>query len=184
MTTPMPDTKPVARSRRLFVAAAATLGATVWAALQGDDAPADPALPPRPATSAPRATHSGRTALEGPASWPAPPGADARPAWPEPPATALAAWGPPPPPPPPPSPPPPPPAPPRPVQAPPFPYTVIGRVDDGTPRVMFSGPQRSFGAKARDVIDGSWRIDAIEARGITLTWLPADIHRTLAFPSS
>ncbi len=71
-----------------------------------------------------------------------------------------------------------------PPQAPAFPYTLIGRLDDGAARVLLSGRQRSFGAKATDVIDGAWRVDAVDDESVTLTWLPGGIHRTLAFPSS
>lgn len=57
---------------------------------------------------------------------------------------------------------------------PPFPYRWIGRLDDGsTPQVLLAGAQRSFGARAGDVLDGRWRIDAIAGAQLQLTWLPS-----------
>jgi hypothetical protein len=68
-------------------------------------------------------------------------------------------------------------------QPPEFPYTLIGRLDDGQARALFTNRTRSFGAKAADVIDGVWRVDAVDEDAVTLTWLPGGISRTLAFPS-
>jgi len=69
------------------------------------------------------------------------------------------------------------------VLPPDFPYTLIGRLDDGQARALLTNRTRSFGAKAADVIDGTWRVDAVNADGVSLTWLPGGISRTLAFPS-
>jgi hypothetical protein len=57
-------------------------------------------------------------------------------------------------------------------------------MDDGEPRALLSGRTRSFGAKAGEVIDGAWRVDAVAPDGVTLTWLPGGLSRTLSFPSS
>ena len=60
----------------------------------------------------------------------------------------------------------------RPV-APPFPYKWIGRLDDGqVAQALLSGPQRSFGARAGEVLDGRWRIERVAATKLALTWLP------------
>jgi len=94
------------------------------------------------------------------------PSTAARGAWPA--ATALMAWSGPPA-------PPPPPAVAAPAQAPPpaFPYRWIGRLDDGIgPQALLAGPQRSFGARAGDVLDGRWRVDRVAAARLQLTWLP------------
>lgn len=108
-----------------------------------------------------------------------------RPPWPAAVAQGVSAWGPP-------APQPESPAPPatNPVavaaapQAPPFPYTLIGRFDDGEPRALLSGPLRSFGVKPAEVLDGAWRIEAVDAQGITVIWLPAGLKKTIPFASS
>jgi hypothetical protein len=152
----------VTRRRVLFGLLALSLLLSLWLALQ----PQPPAghvdaAPPRP-----------RSVAREPAPLPPPQRADAgRSAWPEAGEAALAAWS---------APPPaPPPAvataalpPPR-RQAPPFPYRWIGRLDDGeSPLVLLSGTQRSFGARAGEVLDGQWRIEQIAALGLQVTWLP------------
>jgi len=97
------------------------------------------------------------------------PEAARRSAWPEPSATALAAWS---------GPPPsampaaPQPGPPQP-KAQPFPYQWIGQLDDGdTVQALLSGPQRSFGVRAGEVLDGRWRVERLGIRGLQVTWLP------------
>jgi hypothetical protein len=70
-----------------------------------------------------------------------------------------------------------------PLKPPPFPYTLIGRLDDGQAHALLSGPLRSFGVKVADVIDGQWRVDDVQARGITITWLPGGVKTTLVFAS-
>ncbi len=91
-------------------------------------------------------------------------------AWPASATAAIASWS---------GPPPPPPPPPPPVAVatqapiPTFPYRWIGRLDDGVdPQALLVGPQRSFGARAGDVLDGRWRIDRVAAAQLQLTWLP------------
>ena len=188
------------RRRRLALAVAVTAAATLWAALQPEAPVSAPVLPDR-ASAAPNARVSaanatpGRVAATAPATaptsapasapaWPAP--ARPRSDWPATPAHAVAAW-----------------APvatapaalaPRPaavasaadkpVEAPAFPYTLIGRLDDGEARALLAGPTRSFGVKASDVIDGQWRVDAVPPRGLALTWLPGGIKKILALAPS
>ena len=176
--SPSPSAPSKRRARRLAFAAAATLAATVWAAVQDDDAASTPS-PTRPVHRV--ASPAGATASAPPLAWPELPGAESRPAWHDALPQALAAWGPPPRPP---QPPAPSPSAPAPAQPPEFPYTLIGRLDDGQPRALLTNRTRSFGAKAADVIDGTWRVDAVDPEGVTLTWLPGGISRTLAFPAS
>ncbi len=171
-------TPSAATRRRLAFAAAATVAATVWAAVQDDPAP-DVAAPIRPSPrSAPTAEAVAASAA---LPWPRLPAAESRVPWRAALPQGLAAWGPPPPPPPSPA---RAPAAPAAPQPPPFPYTLIGRIDDGQQRALLSNNARSFGAKASDVIDGVWRVDAVDPAGVTLTWLPGDIKRTLGFPAS
>ena len=191
------DPRTPVRRQRLAIAGAITVAATVWALLQPDDVAAPAATGRERAGTAPRAagpppargaqssTPSSVAAIAAapaPARrWPTPPDTEHRATWQAGSAQGMAAWNPPPPPPPPPAPPAAPAAAPAPPQAPPFPYTLIGRLDDGEPCALLSGPLRSFGVKATEVIDGQWRVDAVQPQGVTLTWLPGGVKKTLAF---
>ncbi len=77
-----------------------------------------------------------------------------------------------------------PPAEPEAPRAPPFPYTLIGQLDDGRPQALLTGPLRSLAVGAGEVVDGQWRIDAVQAQSITLTWLPGGQRQTLGFKPS
>lgn len=152
-------------SRPLAWALAATLGATGWLALQGDDAddPVDAVTPLAPA--AVRATRMDALPAAAPRADVAPTARDL--AWPRPSPQALAAW----------SAPPPPPPPPRTAPVPPpvpaFPYRWIGRLDDGArTTVLLASAQRSVGVREGEVLDGRWRLDRLSAQGLDLTWLP------------
>jgi hypothetical protein len=97
-----------------------------------------------------------------------PPSHNERTAWPDPAPATLAAWT-----------APAPPAPalaasaPKRAGAPPFPYKWIGRLEDGeSAQALLSGPQRSFGARAGEVLDGRWRIERVADARLELTWLP------------
>lgn len=155
-----------ALSRRHVIAALLllTLLLSLWLEFQPQPASevvaAAPARPGPAAATADRSTRL-QTIRE--------PAAAVRTAWPEASEAALAAW----------SPPPPPPAPPAPQAAPPrakapaFPYQWIGQLDDGeTTQALLSSPQRSFGVRAGDVLDGRWRVERIASRGLQVTWLP------------
>ena len=197
------DPRALARRRRLSVAAAITLAASVWAALLPDETPPAaerqrPNAGLRPARAradgaAPTASEAATTAMPTttarasatPSSWPEAPRIDDRRPWPAGVTQGVAAWSVAAAPPLPPTPPAPAPARIAPIaaqpQAPAFPYVLIGRLDDGEPRALLSGPVRSFGVKAADVIDGQWRVDAVAAQGLTLTWLPGSLKKTLTF---
>jgi hypothetical protein len=173
---------PATRRRRLGLAAVATLAATVWAATQGDESTDAPDVTARTTTArTPAHSTPAPTALA--QAWPDPPAISDRPSWRDALPQGIAAWGPP-------QPTPVPPQPSRaaaasaPQQPPEFPYTLIGRIDDGQPWAMLSNRERSFGAKTSDVIDDVWRVDAIDASGVTLTWLPGGITKILAFRTS
>lgn len=183
-----------ARSRALGVLLGVSLLATLWAASQtspeaDDDAVA---LAPRAAAqrAAPRpASVSGGMsgAVTAPAAtWPEPPAVRAP--WPR--IAQASAWG-------------PPPVPQAPVvqaqraavpqaeaasgpqSAPPFPYTLIGRLEDGPlTQALLASPRRTLGVKPQDVIDGQWRVDRVDAAGVTLTWLPGGQALTLALRPS
>jgi hypothetical protein len=172
----------MSRSAFLGAALAATLLLCGWLALQPEDPPAVAALAPRAATAqrapevpaAPGAASSpsSRAAAPGPRAAPT---ARPRTAWADPPQRVLTAWG----------------APPpvarpskaalaaaaaasAPVHPPPprFPYSWIGLLDDGRgPTALLNGPQRSFGVRAGDLIDASWRVETVAATRLQLTWL-------------
>lgn len=174
----------VQRRRSLVLALALTLGVVAWVAAQddGSDGAGDAMVAaPRPAAARVATAASAAAART---DWPAPP-AERASATPPP---TTAAWGV--------APlPPPPAAAPRPVQAvvvappppqaPPFPYTWIGRVDDGTqPQALLEGATRTLSVKPRDVIDGQWRVEAVDAQGVRLTWLPTGQPVQVARPLS
>lgn len=174
------------RSRALVALLAASLLATLWAASQSSPEAVDSgvALAPRKAVARAAPSVAG-AAASAPAAWPALP--VARSPWPR--LAQATAWG-------------PPPAPPMPMAAkaktastaddapagpppaPPFPYTLIGRFEDGPlTQAMLSSPRRTLGVKAKDVIDGQWRVDAVDATGMTLTWLPSGQTVTVTLPT-
>lgn len=153
---------PVSRAALLLVALGGTVAAAVVLALQPEEA-TEIVTPRR------------NTAI---AARPAQTIAPARAAWPEPRPQALLAWGPPP------APPPPPQMPAAAGGAPPpdFPYRWIGRLDDGeVAQALLSGPQRSIGARAGDILDGRWRVDRVDSTRLELTWLPTGDAVAIAF---
>jgi hypothetical protein len=185
------------RRQRLTIAAGLTLLATAWAAMQGDDVasvaqPAKPRganVPSTPNNNINNARSNTSNATKPNTVWPDAPLTANRAPWPAVGALGAAAWrgpdvpkvqA---------------PEPPKPVvakdntevatpEAPNFPYTLIGRIDDGTPQAMLSGPSRSFGARVNEVIDGQWRVDAVGPQSMSLTWLPGSIKKTVTFASS
>ena len=182
------DARASVRRKRLALALAVTAAATLWAALQ-PDAPVPAPVRSERASATPDARVSAvntapRQAAASAPAWPEP--SRPRSDWPAAPARAVAAWSaviaapaavlprpaaaasaad-------------------KPVEAPAFPYTLIGRLDDGEARALLASPTRSFGVKASDVIDGQWRVDAVPPRGLALTWLPGGIKKTLALAPS
>ncbi len=199
MITPTATGAPQRSRRGLGIALAATLAATAWLMLQ--DEPGDAVVgaadarrigpaAARPDRGDPRSRDdavAGQRARPGAAT--------ATEAWPEPPADRAAieapvdavAWS---------APEPvvarvePPPRPPTSAAPaaeralPAFPYVLIGRLDDGRPQALLSGPLRSLAVAAGDVIDGQWRVDAVRDDGVTLTWLPGGQQQQLGFRAS
>lgn len=175
--------QPAPRQILLFAALAASLAATAWVASHDEPEVAAPA-PRRSVTAA----TSGAAALPATAQdWPGPASA-ARAAWPEATAEARRAWA--------------DTAPPSPTAvatapapaptaqaeaedaAPPFPYELVGRLTDSRPRVVLNGAQRSLVLGAGELVDGQWRIEAIEAGGLRLKRLPDGPSQFIAFPPS
>ncbi len=78
-----------------------------------------------------------------------------------------------------PPPPPPPPrstareAPPPPPQAPPLPFNVVGKAaEKGEWEVFLARGEKTYLVRKQDVIDGTYRVDAIAPPNLTLTYLP------------
>lgn len=168
--------RPAPRRVALLATLGLSLAATAWVA--GHDEPETAAPVPRRSTSAAK--------LTAPQDWPGP-ASDTRAAWPEADAQARRAWG-------------ETVAPPQAatvapapagvaeaepdVAAPPFPYQLVGRMTDSRPRVVLNSPQRSLVLGVGEVVDGQWRIEAIEAGGLRLKRLPEGPSQFIAFPSS
>lgn len=82
-------------------------------------------------------------------------------------------------------PPPPRPGPPPAPTAPPLPFAYMGRmVEDGRTTVFLTQQDRNYAAKIGDVLDGTYRVDGIDAGGVTLTYLPLNTQQTLAIGSA
>lgn len=87
------------------------------------------------------------------------------------------------------APPPPPPekraAPPPKPQAPPLPFTYLGRmIEGGKTRVFLAGGQHNHVVAVGDVIEETYRVDAIKDGVLTLTYLPLREQQQLAIGSA
>lgn len=65
--------------------------------------------------------------------------------------------------------------------APPLPFVYIGKMKDGESNmvVFLEKQNRTYAAKVGDAIDKNYRVDAIQAPVMTLTYLPLDIKQTM-----
>lgn len=78
-------------------------------------------------------------------------------------------------------PPPPKPLPPAPPTAPPLPFTFLGKLlEEGKITVFLTKQDRNYVIKAGDVIDGTYRVDAIQPSTLSLTYLPLDIKQSMS----
>ena len=162
--------KPAPRQLLIFGALGLSLAATAW--VSREDTPEPVIAAPRRATTQAAQPDWPRPAASARNGWPAL-DAQARSAWGE--AAPVAAA------PPPPTPPadaPPPPA------APPFPYQLVGRLTDGTSRAILNNAQRSAVVGVGEVVDGQWRVDAIDAAGLRLTYLPLGRSQLVPFAAA
>lgn len=84
--------------------------------------------------------------------------------------------------------------PPPPPMAPRFPHAWVGRFNDESPgppasvaeapsvavaRAVLTGPLHTWVVRAGDVIEGQWRIDRIQDRTMSLTYLPLQQQQTV-----
>ncbi len=63
---------------------------------------------------------------------------------------------------------------------------MIGRVVEGEGAqavdvALLAGPNKALSARRGDVIDGQWRVEQVSTRGVTLTWLPAQLPQNIVF---
>ena len=66
-------------------------------------------------------------------------------------------------------------------QAPPLPFVYMGKlVDDGETIVFLTKENRNYILRQGDTIDGVYRVDKIDERAVSLTYLPLKIKQTLA----
>ena len=66
-------------------------------------------------------------------------------------------------------------------KAPPLPFTYSGRlIEDGRSTVFLAQQGRNQSVHSGDVIENTWRVDAIGATSMTLTYLPLNESQTLA----
>jgi hypothetical protein len=60
-------------------------------------------------------------------------------------------------------------------------YQLVGRIDDERSRVVLTNARHSVVLGVGELLDAQWRIDSIDAAGITLSWLPGRQKQTLLF---
>ena len=65
--------------------------------------------------------------------------------------------------------------------APPFPYAITGSADTGTgPVAVFSRQNQDFAVKAGELLEQTYRVDAIDAQSVTVTYLPLGLTQVVA----
>jgi len=70
--------------------------------------------------------------------------------------------------------------PPPPPQAPPLPFTYVGMLGDEDETIVFLAQQdTNHAVKKGDVINGTYRVDEVEAGRVVLTYLPLEQRQTL-----
>jgi len=82
-------------------------------------------------------------------------------------------------------PPPPPPAlpavPPPPPAPPPLPFAYMGQLlDNGKLTVFLTRQDQNYAVKPGDTLDGTYRVDSVEAQRVVFTYLPLNMQQTLA----
>ena len=77
-------------------------------------------------------------------------------------------------------PPPPKPVPPPPPAPPPLPFTYMGKlVEDGKLTVFLLRDDKNYAIKPGDTLDGSYRVDSVDAQRVVFTYLPLNMQQTL-----
>ncbi len=77
-------------------------------------------------------------------------------------------------------PPPPKPVPPPPPAPPPLPFTYMGKLlEDGKLTVFLARDDKNYAIKPGDTLDGSYRVDSVDAQRVVFTYLPLNMQQTL-----
>src|ERR1043166_8817244 len=64
---------------------------------------------------------------------------------------------------------------------PPFPYAVAGRVEDADgPMIVFMKQNQDFVVRLGDTLEHAYRVEAIDAQAVTLTYLPLNLKQVVA----
>lgn len=71
------------------------------------------------------------------------------------------------------------------VPAPKFPFSYIGRWEEGgTQQVLLLGPSRVWAVAPGGVLDGQWRLDRIDAASLVVTYLPQGASMTVSLQAA
>lgn len=77
-------------------------------------------------------------------------------------------------------PPPPKPVPPPPPAPPPLPFIYMGKLlEEDKLTVFLTKQDRHYAVKAGDTLDGAYRVESVNARQVTFTYLPLNMQQTL-----
>jgi hypothetical protein len=75
----------------------------------------------------------------------------------------------------------PPPAPPPPPQPPRLPFTYLGKaVEDGKVTVFLARGENTYVVREGSTLDGTYRVDRVDARAVVFTYLPLGMRQELA----
>ena len=69
---------------------------------------------------------------------------------------------------------------PPPPMAPPFPHAWVGRFNDDQQRAIVASQDQTWVVAVGDVIEGQWRVDQIQERQMSLTYLPLRQRQSIA----
>ncbi|MBC7702031.1 MAG: hypothetical protein H7225_16730 [Massilia sp.] len=67
-----------------------------------------------------------------------------------------------------------------PPMAPPFPHAWVGRFNDSAQRAVLASADSTWVVSVGDVIEGQWRVDQIQERQMSLTYLPLQQRQSIA----
>lgn len=77
-------------------------------------------------------------------------------------------------------PPPPKPVPPPPPAPPPLPFSYLGKLqEEGKLTVFLAMQDKNFAIKTGDTLEGSYRVDSVDAQRVVFTYLPLNMQQTL-----
>jgi hypothetical protein len=68
----------------------------------------------------------------------------------------------------------------EPPMAPPFPHAWVGRFNDSAQRAVVASAGSTWVVSVGDVIEGLWRVDQIQERQMSLTYLPLQQSQSIA----